>query len=129
MDIALLSDTVSLATSPTVGLAKFILRQPYILSSAILPMAALALPPVKSSPRRTASRTLIRRSGDRSAEAMIPRKTEEATGFSAVLVMMDCLVEVVMVGGGGTLMDLEGKIGMNHCGGRQMILRLILFMR
>lgn len=61
MDIALLSDTVSLATSPTVGLAKFILRKPYILSSAILPMAALALPPVKSSPRRTASRTFIRK--------------------------------------------------------------------
>ncbi|KAJ0035561.1 hypothetical protein Pint_24449 [Pistacia integerrima] len=61
MDIALLSDTVSLATSQTLGLAKLILRQPYLLSAAILPMDALASPPVKSSSPRTARRTLLRK--------------------------------------------------------------------
>ncbi|KAJ0093521.1 uncharacterized protein LOC116135576 [Pistacia vera] len=61
MDIALLSDTVSLATSQTLGLAKLILRQPYLLSAAILPMDALAPPPVKSSSPRTARRTLLRK--------------------------------------------------------------------
>ncbi|KAJ4722116.1 ATP-dependent RNA helicase A-like [Melia azedarach] len=61
MDIAVIADTVSAATSQTLGFAKFILRRHYLFSAAILPKDALAPPPVKSSSRRTAPRTLLRK--------------------------------------------------------------------
>lgn len=61
MDIALIGDAVSSSTSQTLGIAKFILRRHYLLSVPVLPRDALAPPPVKSTSRRTAPRTLLRK--------------------------------------------------------------------
>lgn len=62
MDIALIADNVLSAKSQTLGLAKFILRRHYLLSSPVLPRDALAPPPVKPKSRRTtAPRTILRK--------------------------------------------------------------------
>ncbi|KAH7573523.1 hypothetical protein ACOSP7_007255 [Xanthoceras sorbifolium] len=62
MDIALIADNVTVATSQTLGFAKFLLRRHhYLISSAILPTDALAPPPVRSTSCRTAPRTLTRK--------------------------------------------------------------------
>ncbi|KAK0608447.1 hypothetical protein LWI29_030721 [Acer saccharum] len=62
MDIALMADTVTVATSQTLSFAKFLLRRHhYLISAANLPTDALAPLPVRSTSCRTATRTLTRR--------------------------------------------------------------------
>ncbi|KAK3189200.1 hypothetical protein Dsin_028761 [Dipteronia sinensis] len=62
MDIALIADTVTVATSQTLSFAKFLFqRHHYLISAANLPTDVIAPPPVRSSSTRTATRTLTRR--------------------------------------------------------------------
>jgi len=67
MDVSLIADTVNIATTQGLGLAKFLLRRhnhnnSHVSISAVLfAVDALAPPPVKSNYSRAARRTLLRK--------------------------------------------------------------------